>query len=150
MSNRSCATRFRHSSSTFTRAVWISSLDGRDPVLACPPRCSSAAPVRSCGAKRAVRPKRGAGFPLPRDGAWVVSMSLLSAVAAELNDRTSAAQLYELLMPYAGRVGIFAAGLACWGSVSYHLGLLASTLGRVADAIRHYEDAATVHERMGA
>src|SRR5213593_4682515 len=90
------------------------------------------------------------GFPLPRDGAWVVSMSLLSAVAAELNDRTSAAQLYELLMPYAGRVGIFAAGLACWGSVSYHLGLLASTLGRVADAIRHYEDAATVHERMGA
>src|SRR5207245_392892 len=53
-------------------------------------------------------------------------------------------------MPYAVRVVIFAAGLACWGSVSYHLGLLASTLGRVADAIRHYGDAATVHERMGA
>src|SRR6266705_4242493 len=89
------------------------------------------------------------GFPLPHDGAWVVSMGLLSAVAAELNDRASAAQLYDLLVPYAGRVGIAAAGLACWGSVSYHLGLLASTLGRVADAIRHYEDAATVHERMG-
>src|SRR5881296_300862 len=90
------------------------------------------------------------GFPLPHDGAWVVSMGLLSAVAAELNDRASAAQLYDLLVPYAGRVGIAAAGLACSGSVSYHLGLLASTLGRVADAIRHYEDAATAHERMGA
>src|SRR5947208_4112602 len=90
------------------------------------------------------------GFPLPHDGAWVVSMGLLSAVAAELNDRASAAKLYDLLAPYAGRVGIAAAGLACSGSVSYHLGLLASTLGRVADAIRHYEDAATVHERMGA
>src|SRR5438067_63107 len=90
------------------------------------------------------------GFPLPHDGAWVVSMGLLSAVAAELNDRASAAQLYDLLVPYAGRIGIAAAGLACSGSVSYHLGLLASTLGRVADAIRHYEDAATVHERMAA
>src|SRR5881409_1593069 len=90
------------------------------------------------------------GFPLPHDGAWVVSMGLLSAVAAELNDRASAEKLYDLLVPYAGRVGIAAAGLACSGSVSYHLGLLASTLGRVADAIRHYEDAATVHERMGA
>src|SRR5438093_1176437 len=90
------------------------------------------------------------GFPLPHDGAWVVSMGLLSAVAAELNDRASAAKLYDLLVPYAGRVGIAAAGLACSGSVSYHLGLLASTLGRVTDAIRHYEDAAMVHERMGA
>jgi tetratricopeptide (TPR) repeat protein len=105
---------------------------------------------RQAEARRELSALAKEGFPLPRDGAWVVSMSLLSAVAAELNDRTSAAQLYELLMPYAGRVGIFAAGLACWGSVSYHLGLLASTLGRVADAIRHYEDAATVHERMGA
>src|SRR6059058_4671903 len=100
---------------------------------------------RQAEARRELSALAKEGFPLPRDGAWVVSMSLLSAVAAELNDRTSAAQLYELLVPYAGRVGIFAAGLACWGSVSYHLGLLASTLGRVADAIRHYEDAATVH-----
>src|SRR5947207_949811 len=105
---------------------------------------------RQAEARRELSALAKEGFPLPRDGPWVVSMNLLSPVAAEPYDRTSAAQLYELLMPYAGRVGIFAAGLACWGSVSYHLGLLASTLGRVADAIRHYEDAATVHERMGA
>src|SRR5207247_9640657 len=67
---------------------------------------------RQAEARRELSALAKEGFPLPRDGAWVVSMSLLSAVAAELNDRTSAAQLYELLMPYAGRVGIFAAGLA--------------------------------------
>src|SRR5437667_1321137 len=105
---------------------------------------------RQTEARRELSALAKEGFPLPHDGAWVVSMGLLSAVAAELNDRASAEKLYDLLVPYAGRVGIAAAGLACSGSVSYHLGLLASTLGRVADAIRHYEDAATVHERMGA
>src|SRR5213594_2127418 len=105
---------------------------------------------RQAEARRELSALAKEGFPLPRDGAWVVSMSLLSAVAAELNDRTSAAQLYELLLPYAGRVGIFAAGLACWGSISCYLGLLASALGRVAEATRHFEDAAKVHERIGA
>ena len=90
------------------------------------------------------------GFQLPHDGGWLVSMSLLAAVAAELNNRESAAKLYELLVPYADRVGIAAAGIACWGSASYYLGLLASTLGKVAEATRHFEDATALHERMGA
>src|SRR5205814_632913 len=74
------------------------------------------------------------GFELPRDGGWLVYMSLLAAVAAELNDRASAARLYDLLLPYADRLGSVGAGLACWGSISSYLGLLASALGRVADA----------------
>jgi hypothetical protein len=77
-------------------------------------------------------------------------MSLLAAVASELNDGTSAARLYELLLPYADRVAIMGAGLTCWGSVSHYLGLLASTLARVADASRHFADATALHERMGA
>src|SRR5213076_3634989 len=90
------------------------------------------------------------GFELPRDGGWLVYTSLLAAVAAELNDRASAARLYELLLPYADRLGIVGAGLACWGSISCYLGLLASALGRVAEATRHFEEAAKVHERIGA
>ena len=90
------------------------------------------------------------GFDLPRDGGWLVYMSLLAAVASELNDGTSAARLYELLLPYADRVAIMGAGLTCWGSVSHYLGLLASTLARVADASRHFADATALHERMGA
>src|SRR5204862_449286 len=53
-------------------------------------------------------------------------------------------------LPYADRLGIVGAGLACWGSISSYLGLLASALGRVADATRHFEEAAKVHERIGA
>src|SRR5207247_1788502 len=47
---------------------------------------------RQAEARRELSALAKEGFPLPRDGAWVVSMSLLSAVAAELNDRASAAR----------------------------------------------------------
>src|SRR2546428_362537 len=105
---------------------------------------------RTAEARRDLRALAKDGFPLPRDGGWLVYTSLLAAVAAELNDRASAARLYDLLLPYAGRLGIVGAGLACWGSISSYLGLLASALGRVADATRHFEDAAKVHDRIGA
>src|SRR5437660_8779693 len=105
---------------------------------------------RTAEARRDLRALAKDGFELPRDGGWLVYTSLLAAVAAELNDRASAARLYELLLPYADRLGIVGAGLACWGSISCYLGLLASALGRVAEATRHFEDAAKVHERIGA
>src|SRR5438876_221263 len=105
---------------------------------------------RTAEARRDLRTLAKDGFELPRDGGWLVYTSLLAAVAAELNDRASAARLYELLLPYADRLGIVGAGLACWGSISCYLGLLASALGRVAEATRHFEDAAKVHERIGA
>src|SRR5437870_4595834 len=105
---------------------------------------------RTAEARRDLRALSKDGFELPRDGGWLVYTSLLAAVAAELNDRASAARLYELLLPYADRLGIVGAGLACWGSISCYLGLLASALCRVADATRHFEDAAKVHERIGA
>src|SRR6266699_1803799 len=105
---------------------------------------------RTAEARRDLRALAKDGFELPRDGGWLVYMSLLAAVAAELNARASAARLYDLLLPYADRLAIVGAGLACWGSISCYLGLLASALGRVADATRHFEDAAKVHERIGA
>jgi hypothetical protein len=105
---------------------------------------------RTAEARRDLRALETDGFELPRDGSWLVYMSLLAVAAAELEDITSAARLYDLLLPYAGRLAITAAGLACWGSISYYLGILAATLGRVADATRHFQDAATVHDRIGS
>src|SRR5205809_548459 len=105
---------------------------------------------RTAEARRDLRALAKDGFELPRDGGWLVYTSLLAAVAAELNDRASAARLYELLLPYADRLAIVGAGLACWGSISSYLGLLASALDPVAEATRHFEDAAKVHERIGA
>src|SRR5439155_765848 len=103
---------------------------------------------RTAEARHDLRALANDGFELPRDGGWLVYMSLLAAVAAELNDRASAARLYDLLLPYADRLGIVGAGLACWGSISCYLGLLASALGRVADATRHFEDAAEVPKEI--
>src|SRR5205809_7953010 len=88
---------------------------------------------RTAEARRDLRALAKDGFELPRDGGWLVYTSLLAAVAAELNDRASAARLYDLLLPYADRLAIVGAGLACWGSISCYLGLLASALCRGAD-----------------
>src|SRR5438874_1954052 len=52
---------------------------------------------RTAEARRDLRALAKDGFELPRDGGWLVYTSLLAAVAAELNDRASAARLYELL-----------------------------------------------------
>src|SRR5262249_21973223 len=78
---------------------------------------------------------------LPRDITWLVSMALLSETAALLGDRATAGVLYELLEPYGERCVVFGYGLACWGSVSRHLGLLATTLSRWEQATGHFETA---------
>ena len=105
---------------------------------------------RTAAARRELGALATDGFRLPRDGGWLVYTSLLAVVAAALSDRASAAMLYDLLLPYADRLAIVGAGLACWGSVALYLGLLAGALGRVADAVRHFEEAAAIHARIGA
>ena len=87
---------------------------------------------------------------LPRDITWLVSMALLAETAALLGDRACAAVLYDLLAPYAERCVVFGYGLACWGSVSRHLGLLATTLSRWEEATGHFERALIVNRGMGA
>src|SRR3989449_11613235 len=81
---------------------------------------------RSAEALRDLRALAKDGFELPRDGGWLVYTSLLAAVAAELNDRASAARLYDLLLPYTDRLAIVGARLACCGQIACYLGLLAS------------------------
>src|SRR5207244_8059972 len=85
---------------------------------------------RTAEARRDLRALAKDGFELRRDGGWLVYTSLLAPVAAELNDRASAARLSELLLPYADRLGIVGAGVACWGSVSCYLGVLVAALRR--------------------
>jgi class 3 adenylate cyclase len=87
---------------------------------------------------------------LPRDITWLVSMALLSETSAVVGYRGLAVVLYELLRPYAERCIVFGYGLACWGSMSRHLGLLATTLSRWDEAAGHFQRALDVHRRMGA
>ncbi len=92
---------------------------------------------------------RGGFAALPRDAHWILAMSFLAAVSVAVEDREKSASIYDLLLPFAPRIGVVAA-LSCWGSVSLYLGLLAAALDRIGQAKEHFEDAIEMHERIGA
>jgi tetratricopeptide (TPR) repeat protein len=81
---------------------------------------------------------------------WLGAMADLAMVAVAVNDTAAAAQLYEALAPYRGRLVVLAGANSTWGPVSHYLGLLAAGTGRTGDAVRHFEDAAGLEEQIGA
>ncbi|HTE63439.1 MAG TPA: AAA family ATPase, partial [Solirubrobacteraceae bacterium] len=92
-----------------------------------------------------------AGFEaLPHDAQWLIAITLLAEVCSRLRDAPRAAELYELLVPYAGRNVIVGRAATCNGSASRPLGNLAATQGQWARAERHFADALAMHEAMGA
>jgi tetratricopeptide (TPR) repeat protein len=88
----------------------------------------------------------------PRNGIWLPAVALASVLSAHLNEPEAAAGLYPLLAPYAGHVVAFTAPqpVACYGSASFYLGLLATVTARWAAAGDHFETAIRVHDRLGA
>ena len=85
-----------------------------------------------------------------RDATWLAELTFDAMTVVLLEDAPSAAGLYDLLLPYRGRVVVFGGAAAYLGSVSHQLGTLASLLGRPTDAVGHLEEAVTVDERAGA
>lgn len=86
---------------------------------------------------------------LPFDEEWLVSVCLLSEVACALGDREHAAMLHRRLLPYDGRIAISCQELSL-GAAARYLGLLAATLGRDAEAERHFVQALELNARLGA
>ena len=86
---------------------------------------------------------------LHRDNEWVLGTSLAAEACYLLRNETAAAVLYEQLLPFRGRHAIGHAEGSV-GAVDRYLGLLAATLGRLAEAERHFEDALEMNARMGA
>ncbi len=86
----------------------------------------------------------------PEDFTWTISMGLLSEVCAYVGDRTRAAMLYDLLLPYEDRLITVGAANTYWGSVHLYLEMLAATLGREEEAERRLERALELHVRAGA
>jgi DNA-binding SARP family transcriptional activator len=83
----------------------------------------------------------------PRDWLWLACLSTLTPVVAYLDDVRLATLLYETIEPYAHLC------VGAWmpfslGSASRPLGLLASTLGRLDAAARHFEDALEMNLRI--
>lgn len=84
-----------------------------------------------------------------RDEHWLVTLGSLSSVAMLLGDRERAAQLYELLLPYAEMVFVHDLLRSVGGIVAAALGGLATLLGRYDEGERHYERALEIETAMG-
>ena len=87
---------------------------------------------------------------IPKDLDWIVAMTLLSDVCADLDDGARAALLYARLEPYADANVVIGLAAVCLGSAASFLGKLAATMGDAALAERHFERALVVNERLGA
>ena len=83
-------------------------------------------------------------------GDVVLTWSLLAEVAAELQDKVVAGELYRLLTPYAERTVIAGGAIWSFGAVARFLGLLAATVGRPDKADLHFQVAMRLNERLQA
>jgi tetratricopeptide (TPR) repeat protein len=86
---------------------------------------------------------------LPRDPYWPSIVWLLSLAFDALADRGRAAVLYQLAVPFADIV-VVDLGATFLGSMSHHLGTLATTAGDAVAARQHLQAAITTHTRLGA
>ena len=87
---------------------------------------------------------------LPRDMFWLADVALVGQACWMAGDVERARVLYDQLLPYARRNVTAGAIAACWGSASRILALLAATLGRRAEACRHFEEAIEMNGAIGA
>jgi class 3 adenylate cyclase/tetratricopeptide (TPR) repeat protein len=86
---------------------------------------------------------------IPKDINWVPAMYLIGEAIALIGDSERARSVYDKLKPYEGRVIVVGRGAACVGPADRVLGLLARTLGRGDDAMRHLTRAMEIAVRMG-
>ena len=80
----------------------------------------------------------------------MVVAALSADLAASLGDAERAADLYELLSPFADTNVVIGLGALCVGSTQRYLGRLALTLGRRADAIEHLREAVQANTDLRA
>ena len=87
---------------------------------------------------------------VPKDARWVTCITYLAEVCAFLGDAERAAALYTELAPFEGRDLIAPPNVACFGSASRHLGMLAAAMKRWPDAERHFEAGLAMNARQHA
>lgn len=87
---------------------------------------------------------------LPGDYMRLAAIAYLAEVCHAVGDARRAMPLYDMLAPWAERFIVVGYGISGLGSAERPLGLLAATLGRHDDAVRHLERALAANERLGA
>jgi tetratricopeptide (TPR) repeat protein len=87
---------------------------------------------------------------LPDDLNWPSLVSVAARALLALADRERAAALYEVMSTASGTCIVMPYGSLWDGAVDFHLGALATLVGRAEDARRHLAAAAELHARVGA
>ena len=87
---------------------------------------------------------------VPKDLDWMIAMTLLSDVCADLDDAERAALLYGKLEPYADVNVVIGLAAVCMGSAASFLGKLAATMGRGDLATLHFERALAANAELPA
>ncbi len=87
---------------------------------------------------------------VPRDLDWMIAMTLLSDVCADLGDGPRAQLLYTKLEPYAGVNVVIGLAAVCLGSAESFLGKLAATMGQASAARGHFERALMANAALKA
>ncbi len=88
-------------------------------------------------------------FRLPHDSRFLATLAALAQASAALGDARRAAEIYELLQPYA-HLNVLFGPLAQFGSAARYLGVLAATCGRIAEAREWFERAITFNRKIEA
>jgi tetratricopeptide (TPR) repeat protein len=87
---------------------------------------------------------------IPRDGNWMVAMTLLGELCAGLGDSERAARLYGLLLPFRDVNVVIGLGALCQGSAARYLGLLAACTGSQEEARELFEQALQANAALRA
>ncbi|MDQ1743645.1 MAG: hypothetical protein QOE23_1984 [Pseudonocardiales bacterium] len=99
---------------------------------------------------RALLDRLGPLRAVPRDVDWLLTLCVLTEVAAGTGALEVAADAVELLTPYAGRGVVNAGGVTFVGVVDDYLRMACEALGLSEDAARWAGGATAGYQRMGA
>jgi DNA-binding SARP family transcriptional activator len=104
---------------------------------------------RTASARRALEALGGGDLSrLARDNEWLTALSFLPEVCERVGDVGRARQLYDLLVPFAGRLASDPGDLDA-GSIDRSLGQLAAFLGLHDEAVAHFEAAIERDDALG-
>jgi len=87
---------------------------------------------------------------IPRDGVWLMLMCMAAYVFARLPHRSRARPLYDLLLPYRGRIVVNDGAVTFGGVVDHYLGLLAAAFDETETASKHLDAAIATYQQLGA
>lgn len=85
-----------------------------------------------------------------RDQHWTTYMAVVAELSSLLGDRHCAAEVHDLLLPFADRNVVHALLRTSSGPVAHFLGITATVLERWDEAETHFEAALAMGHRMGS